>query len=64
MFGDTYEQMPWHVLTWWITRTRLMWHVMCYCAIDIFKMYAYTNKDYVDIYFVYEFFDGGAAVTL
>jgi len=37
---------------------------MCYCTVGIFKMYTYTNEEYVDIHFSYGFCDGNAKAAV
>jgi hypothetical protein len=37
---------------------------MCYCVVDVFKMYMYSNEECVDVQFVYVFCDGNAAADV
>jgi hypothetical protein len=37
---------------------------MCYCAVDVSKMYTYTNKEYAIIDFVYGFCNGNMAAAV
>jgi hypothetical protein len=35
---NTAEQRAWHTSSWHVARARLVWHIMHYCAVDIFEM--------------------------
>jgi hypothetical protein len=46
MWEANCEQTAHRTFTWCLARGWLVWYVVCYCAVDIFRTYSHTNEEY------------------